>query len=598
LSYDHDTPRDDLAAYVANTSRNITFTSEDGEASALHHRGHVMFMHNQDVDVRYAAFDDLGRTDKSNPAFHVSSLDPANVEADTNIQARYSLHMHRTGTEDQDNPAIAMGNSVSGSPGWAFVHHSSNADFIQNVAFDVFGAAFVAEDGDETGVWWQNMAINVEGIGFGHAKTKSGSDVNRDDVGRTGDGFFFGGRSVEASENIAANTTHGYVWMTRTASGNATAEQTDHPDAYYGSDTVRSNAQIPIQGFSDNEAFGTQVGLIVVKRVIEQNHDVRSVLDGFLNWETSEGVQLTYTSHYTLKNFDLIGTENQTAVANAGTGFEFGGQVFDITVNGLKATNFQTGVDLDQRIKSFWTDDDIAHVLIDLDLKGNDTDLKGFDANRHIIMDSDDLIDEQLEFNMTGDTTLSIWEGLSFDGIKTDSIGDRDRQFASDEQNILFTKNILKILQADGYYKTADGKNVMLLEDLVADRATGELLKFAHVITLDIPDDKLVRLGTFSNGLLDVDSKAPDTKDDHVRVDNESSVIIDVLANDFDRDGDMLEVDGFTNPYKGDLNILDDGTLIYKPFEDYEGTDTFDYWATDGNGQFTRATVTIDVFDM
>ncbi|WP_299852817.1 G8 domain-containing protein, partial [uncultured Roseovarius sp.] len=41
LAYDHDTPRDDLSAYVANTSRNITFSSEDGEASAVHHRGHV-----------------------------------------------------------------------------------------------------------------------------------------------------------------------------------------------------------------------------------------------------------------------------------------------------------------------------------------------------------------------------------------------------------------------------------------------------------------------------------------------------------------------------------------------------------------------------
>ena len=596
LVYDHDTPRDDLSAYVSNMTRNITFSSEDGDASEVHHRGHVMFMHNADVDVRYAAFDEVGRTDKSAPAFHGSDV-VGGIQSDSNVQGRYSLHFHRTGTEDQDNPAIAMGNAVSGSPGWGFVHHSSHADFIQNIAFDVFGAAFVAEDGDETGIWWQNLAIKTEGIGYGHAKTKSGADVNRDDVGRTGDGFFFSSRAVEASENIAANTTHGFVWMTRTAKVSAGADQTDQPDAYYGSDTTRSNSHIPIQGFSDNEAFGTQVGLIVVKRMIEQNHDVRSTLDGFTNWETSEGVQLTYTSHYTLKNFDLLGTYNPLPVANAGTGFEFGPQVFDMTVNGLTVENFQTGVDLDQRFKSFWTAEDVDHVLIDLDLKNNDTDIKGFDADLHTMLTGDELNENHLTFQFTGDSTLSLWEGFFFDGIKSDSVGDRERQFASDIQDIRFGKNILKILKEDGYYKTDDGKIVFLLEDLIADRATGQLEKFAHVITLDVPEDKLKSLGAFSNGLIDLDTKAPVTKDDHVRLDNESIVIIDVLANDFDPEGRSLEVDGFTNPYKGALDILDDGTLVYRPFKDYEGTDTFDYWATDGLGNYTRATVTVDVFD-
>ncbi len=74
-------------------------------------------------------------------------------------------------------------------------------------------------------------------------------------------------------------------------------------------------------------------------------------------------------------------------------------------------------------------------------------------------------------------------------------------------------------------------------------------------------------------------------------------MIIDVLANDFDPEGRDLEIDGFTNPYKGALDMLDDGTLVYRPFKDYEGTDTFDYWATDGLGNYTRATVTVDVFD-
>ena len=85
----------------------------------------------------------------------------------------------------------------------------------------------------------------------------------------------------------------------------------------YGSDNV-SVSVAPIQGFRDNEAFGTQIGLIVVKPGPGQNHDVRSVFDGFLNWETSEGVNVTYTSHYTLKNFDLVATNNTADTAGPG----------------------------------------------------------------------------------------------------------------------------------------------------------------------------------------------------------------------------------------------------------------------------------------
>ena len=286
LVYDHDTPRADLFAYVANTTRNITIASEDGEATPVHQRGHVMLMHNDDIDVRYAAFDDLGRTDKSKDAFDIATL--TTVEADSNIKGRYSLHLHKTGTADQDDPAIVVGNTVSGSPGWGFVQHSSNANFIDNVSFDVFGAGFAAEDGDETGIWLRNMAIKSEGIGWGDWSVKAGGDVARHDNGRTGDGFFFAGRLVEAAENVAVNTTHGFVWMHRSAPSEPSTDNLDHPEMAYGSDNVSVNTA-PIQGFRDNEAFGTQIGLIVVKSGPAQNHDVRTILDGFLNWETSEG---------------------------------------------------------------------------------------------------------------------------------------------------------------------------------------------------------------------------------------------------------------------------------------------------------------------
>ncbi|MEO0764213.1 MAG: G8 domain-containing protein, partial [Pseudomonadota bacterium] len=58
LAYDHTTPdyvgRDgidnELNVYVGNSSRNVTISSENPEGV----RGHVMFMHSDEVDVRYA----------------------------------------------------------------------------------------------------------------------------------------------------------------------------------------------------------------------------------------------------------------------------------------------------------------------------------------------------------------------------------------------------------------------------------------------------------------------------------------------------------------------------------------------------------------
>ncbi|SDN58626.1 PA14 domain-containing protein [Lutimaribacter pacificus] len=597
LQYDHDAPREDLSGYVANMTRNITFSSEDGDATEIHHRGHVMFMHSDNVDVRYAAFDDLGRTDKSEPAFLVETLDLSTIEADTNIQGRYSFHLHKTGTEDQDNPAISFGNTVSGSPGWGYVHHDSHAEFVQNIAFDVFGAAFVAESGNETGLWWENMAIKSEGIGYGHAKTKASDGVERDDVGRTGDGFFFAGRAVESGHNVAANTTHGYVWMTRAADLVPETDQLDHPDAYYGRDTARGTSQTPIQGFHDNEAFGTQVGLIVVKATGWQGHDVRTVMDGFTNWETSNGVEMTYTGHYTFKDFDLLGTTNTDTIANAKIGFDFSQMSFDLVVNGIRIEGFDTAIDFDQRERSHWDTDDVSHVVIDAELIGNETDFEGFDPEKHMIMTSEDLVEGRLEFVIDSDTTIGMWENLYLNGIKIDSIGEHDRQFADDTHVLDFRKNILPMLERDGYFETGDGERVMLVNDFIADRATGELLKMVHVVTLDFPESELTKRGIVNNGLINLDSLAPVTQDDFVSTPMEAPIVIDVLANDMDPEGGMLQIDGFTNPFHGDLSLQDDGTLLFSPHENKVGVESFDYWVSDGDGVLSKGTVFIDIFD-
>ncbi len=600
LEHNHDAPREDLAAYVANTSRNVTFRSEDGEDTATHHRGHTMFMHSDDVDVRYAAFDDLGRTDKSQPAFDVTTLD--NVQSDSNIKTRYPFHFHRTGTEDQEDPAIAIGNSVSGSPGWGYAHHDSHAIFTDNVAFDIFGAAFVAEDGNETGVWSHNIAIRTVGVGYGDSAVKEQSDVARHDNGRTGEAFFFAGRLVEAADNVAANTTHGFVWMTRSHPRDPLSENLDQSEIAYGSEYIRLD-QPPIQGFHNNEAFGTEVGLIVIKNGPDQSHDVRSVMDGFLNWETNRGVDLSYTSHYTLIDFDLLASDGRNQYSD--NGINLGGNAFDIVANGLTIEGFNTGANLDQPFHFGDNGADYGIVLIDVVMNDVGTDYVGYNAARHTIMSSEDLVSGRLGFVLGSEAAISEGQDFSLAGLKTDSIGTVERAFAGDPQTLWWHEDIAQFIANEGYYKTESGQNVLVLEDFVADRATGELYKMSHIITLNMSDAQIANSwsinywgGAQYNGVISLDGVGPDTQDDSASTAAGEGVLIDVLSNDSHANGDDLRVDGLSTTPNASVYVQEDGQLLYIPNPDFVGVDSFHYWAADEDGEFTQATVTVEVFDL
>ena len=54
-----------------------------------------------------------------------------------------------------------MDSVVADSPGWGFVNHSSYVNFDNNVAFNVVGASFVTEAGNEIGEFVGNLAINT-----------------------------------------------------------------------------------------------------------------------------------------------------------------------------------------------------------------------------------------------------------------------------------------------------------------------------------------------------------------------------------------------------------------------------------------------------
>jgi len=89
---------------------------------------------------------------------------------------------------------------------------------------------------------------------------------------------------------------------------------------------------------------------------------------------------------------------------------------------------------------------------------------------------------------------------------------------------------------------------------------------------------------------------APQASDDSVVTDEDTPVIVvDLLDDDTDIDGDILEIQSFTQGAYGTVVDNLDGTLTYSPLANYHGSDSFTYVVSDGNGGTDEALVSITV---
>jgi VCBS repeat-containing protein len=68
-----------------------------------------------------------------------------------------------------------------------------------------------------------------------------------------------------------------------------------------------------------------------------------------------------------------------------------------------------------------------------------------------------------------------------------------------------------------------------------------------------------------------------------------------LLANDSDVDGDSLRAVPGRQPAHGSLTLNEDGSFAYTPTANYNGADSFTYWAGDSKGGGREATVSLTV---
>ena len=191
---------------VGNLSRNVIVESENDQV--VSRRGHVMFMHTQDVVLDSVRFRELGRTNVQGELTSPRVKD-GKVEAGTdgNTIGRYAVHFHiRWGATYKQQPFIVRNSALHGSPKLGFVNHGGYGLIDNNVSYRVRGSHFFTENGSEIGRFRGNLAVRS----FGTDGDDDGVPIPGKyayhhplNIGHGGHGFWLQGGGVDVTDNVA-----------------------------------------------------------------------------------------------------------------------------------------------------------------------------------------------------------------------------------------------------------------------------------------------------------------------------------------------------------------------------------------------------------
>ncbi|MCW8876535.1 MAG: G8 domain-containing protein [Kangiellaceae bacterium] len=365
LLKDHRAPKSDLTVHIANLSRNIEFYSEN---PSIKHRGHVMFMHNLDVDVNYARFYQLGRTDKSVPLddWSFPNLDesPPVVLERENIRGRYSVHFHRGGVDINAVPAKIRGNVVEDDPGWAYVNHSSNVDFIDNVSYKVVGGAYQTEAGDELGSFINNIALHTVNPTFPLLDGFQGAPdfrEDRQDFAFQGDAFWIHGGGVKLEGNVVAGASgHAFIYwpegLIEPNTGMMKFKTSNIPNANLPESIQQIDIwYVPTSSFKNNTAYSATKGLtffylhssffrLEEQVTAEYLENLHSTFEDVLLWNMRQNaVELNFTEKVTFKNFRLYGNGDKQVIGVDANHFH---NMNDLNFENFHIEGFGIGMDV------------------------------------------------------------------------------------------------------------------------------------------------------------------------------------------------------------------------------------------------------------
>ena len=488
LKYDHKLPEEteiDFEFHVANFTRNIKIESESEV-----NRGHTMFMKSTTpIHCESVEFKNLGRSDKSIRSRNIGEVE---FTPDTNVKGRYALHLHQTGFDFTD---VLIRNAIWTSPGWGITHHDCKANLIENDVYNCWGAGIVSENGNEAGDWENNFVCRCVGLG---GIQKNLEDFDEFDFGRKGNCYWLQSRNIRLKNNIAnASPGEGYTWLAR--SPRSIWENFPHRvedlefievsrTRGYGDGTAR-NAEVPIRGFEDNVGYALDVPLSVVKAAHEQLHDVRTVMDGFKAFEINNGVDFSYTGHYTVIGFKLKLTKAREEYwklkhsigkdVQGVSGINFGGTSVDMALIDCRTEGFKYGANSSKKLPGGVDTSELQfhHVFHNLEAPDSIELVRQFDPNRDIFINGD-ITDFTNSVEVLNEKPIEF----PFDGGQFEleiNITDRygTRKFGPDEFGDTYgVKSSLWATIHNGVWQYPDGRYVYKWnEHYTKDRMTGEI---------------------------------------------------------------------------------------------------------------------------
>lgn len=596
LAFNHAAPDPKLGAYLVNYTRNIRFATANGASLPPSRRAHSMYM-STETTIEGVEFFEMGRTDKSKRAFNSNEV--TSPTPTTNMKGRYPLHLHQSGFVSDAFAPTVRNVSVWGSPGWGVAQHAGNAFLFQNNAWNTFGAGFVAESGNETGAWVENTAIKAVGLPI---IPKNGPDVTAFDLGRTGDGFWLQSRSVRLHKNLAVgmNGGMGFIYFHRNNDLGTrfpiTPTFAEKNLCMPGS--LRFRAQTiekpQIAQFTENEVIASKIGFHVVKTTPIEPHDIRSMLDNFTAWEVWRGVELTYTSRYTLANSLLIGAKG----AAGSLGVQFATNTYDLAVVNTRIDGFDYGVNLSKKAtRKFAQNNRYTLAGVTFSNIGRFA-LLNQDASDQILTQTPAAKPVSIAFNWGSGPAVPINGALYLyvKGVKSDSSGQTSYPIATDEFLISWT-NFKNLAAERGWHTLTTGQKATVVPEFYSDRLTGEIFQTSFIVkpATKFPWPWKLNDGSPADqGVLDPKAGPPTANNDSVSVARNGSVRIAALANDRANDG-KLSPAGFTFARNGNVQQLADGSFQYAPYPDFAGQDQFNYWIRNRQGVVARATVAVTV---
>jgi hypothetical protein len=318
LSFDHRGARDatsgnpatvlpdgtKLLPHVGNLSRNVVIRSETPSGT----RGHTLLTSRSDVDIRYAQFQDLGRTRT------------APLSASTNHIGRYPLHLHHLwGPVNPSNSGFqfeVVGNAVNDSLKWPIAVHGSHYGYIkQNVVYggdQMTGSGIAVEDGTETeNLFEENFVAyitsNIE-------PRNSGPDTaDGTTPGSAAECFWAAGFNNRFVNNVAASCRNtkqqivsgpGWKFITKAQTQTVKNPRFRGADMTLTSDTISVIHQHqPVIEFRGNEVYGLAPDGLTFWQLGTNGYDGRpanmgiSLVQDFKVWNTYEGAIYNYPSN-------------------------------------------------------------------------------------------------------------------------------------------------------------------------------------------------------------------------------------------------------------------------------------------------------------